>query len=344
MRKNMLRSENLSDFCRQIAVLSKAGITLEKAMTILKDTSENRKIAGIYGKLEEKIRSGQAIGNSMEELGVFTEMMVNMFRAAEASGQIEMTANYLADHYRKEYRMETQIRTATLYPKVLCIVSGGIMLFIFLAIMPMVESLYGETEVPMLTQCLISLSNIIREKWKILGIILLSFLLLGPVFMSMIQVQIIRDYILFHTPVIKNYMKTIYSARFARGFSSLYGSGVAMVDCLRIASRTLGSKYLELQFLNVVQAVERGSSLSNAIEKIDGMEMKLSAAMRVGEESGKLDTLLLNLAEGYEYDSETAATRLVSLIEPVLIIFIGLVVSVIVLGIMIPMWRMYEFL
>ena len=117
-----------------------------------------------------------------------------------------------------------------------------------------------------------------------------------------------------------------------------------MVTGLEIASRTLGSQYLEIQFHEVVRAVENGATLSHAIESVKGFDKKLPAIIFVGEETGKLDTMLLSLAEGYEHEAEIAINKIVAMVEPLMIVVIGIVVAIILLGIMVPMWSMYEYL
>ena len=117
-----------------------------------------------------------------------------------------------------------------------------------------------------------------------------------------------------------------------------------MLVSLVTASRTLGNRYLEEQFSNVVLAVEQGETLSEAVGSIKGLDKKLPAIIFVGEETGKLDTMLLSLAEGFEHEAEMAMNKMVSLAEPLMIVVIGIVVAIILLGIMLPMWSMYEYL
>ncbi len=339
-----LKADVLSEFCRQIGAMTGAGITMTKSVEILKNVTENRRIAKVYGELERRIRQGNPIGDSMEEIGSFPEMMVNMFRAAEASGQLERTANHLAEHYRKEHRLSNQIRSATLYPKLLCIMAFSIVLFIFLVIMPMVEPLFEGVELPAITRGLITISEIIKHDWHMVLSMFLLALILCPGLSSLKSVRKFSDRIILYLPVIGKQMRIIYTARFARCHSSLYASGVSMIKSLEIASRTLGNVHLENQFEKVVQEVANGIALSRAIETVEGLDKKLSAIVYVGEETGKLDVMLASIAESYEHESEMAISRMVSLIEPFMIVIVGILVAIILLGIMVPMWSMYEYI
>ena len=344
MKKRTLSADVLSEMYRNIGAMTGAGITMAKTMEILSSAEENKRIADIYEALGNRIRKGFPIGDSMEELGVFPEMAVNMFRAAEVSGQLEKTANDLAEHYRKEHRIITRMKEATLYPKILCVMAISIVMFVFLVIMPIVEPLFYGVELPPLTRTLMKISTFLKKDWHILVIIAAGIALLEPLAYSVHSVRYVCDKVVLFIPMVRKHMSTIYTARFSRNLSNLYASGVSMVESLEISSRTLGNRYLELQFRNVIQAIENGEALSHAVESVNGLDKKLPAVILVGEETGKLDRMLFSLADGYEHEAEVAANKIVSMMEPLMIVIIGVVVAVILLGIMIPMWSMYEYL
>ncbi len=339
-----LNADVLSEFCRQIGALTKAGIPVVKAMEILKMSEENRRISNLYGTLEEKIKSGCSIGDSMEEIGVFPDLTIKMFRAAEISGQLDQMASRLAEHYRKEHRLKNQIKTATLYPKLVCIMAVGIVLFIFLGIMPMVESLFVDTDLPVLTQVLMYISKWLKESWYLAAAVLVCALIIWKILFTTDRVERAWNRFCIHTPLIGKQLSILYTARFARSQSELYASGVSMVEGLKIAAGTMDSSYLEAQFEGVVRDVKNGDPLSLAIARVDGFDKKIAMIIRVGEETGELDAMLDSIAEGYEYEAEMAINRMVSMIEPAMILVIGLVVLLILLGIMKPMWTMYEYI
>lgn len=343
-KQGKLKPDLLSEFCRMIGAMTGSGITLARSMEILQDSVEDKRIAGLYGKLQSKIEQGYPISDAMEEMKMFPELLINMFRAAETSGRFEETAKRMAEYYRKEHRMRGQIKTATVYPKFLCLMLLVVVLFVFLVILPMVEPLFREMELPVVTKILISVSSFVKEKWYMLVFFALLFTVFGMVVRANEKFHRLRDKIQLRLPVIGKNMCTIYTARFARSLGSLYGSGVAMVESLEIASRTIGNRYLEEQFSEVVRKVKNGELLSRAVKNVDGFDKKLAPIILVGEETGKLDGMLENIAETYEYEAEAALTRLIALIEPVMIVIIGIVIGSILLGIMLPMWSMYEYI
>lgn len=339
-----LKSDFLSEFCRQIGVMTGSGITLDRAMEILQEASEEKRMAKLYGELQTKMKQGYPVSDAMEEMRIFPKLMIHVFRAAEASGRFEETANRMAEYYRKEHRMGNQIRNAVLYPKFLCLMLITIVLFIFLVIVPMVEPLFHDMELPVVTKILIASSEFVKEKWYALIIFTVCLAVAGLASGSNAKVRCFRDKTWLQFPGIGKHMRMIYTARFARSLSGLHKSGVPMVDSLEIAAGTIGNQYLEKQFSEVVRRVKNGEVLSRAVKDIDGFDKKLASVILVGEETGKLDYMLKSIAETYEYEAEAALTRIISLIEPVMIVVIGVIIGIILLGIMLPMWNMYGYI
>lgn len=342
--KRELKAAQLSEFCMQIGVMLGAGIPLVKAMEILQSGTENKQICKIYHYLELSMQKGNPFSVALKETEVFPEFFMSMFQAAEADGQMEETAKRLAIYYRKEHKIKNQIHSATLYPKVLGIVSIFVVLTVFLVVMPTVEPLFCGINLPLLTRILLSLSRFIRDSWHIC----LALILVLEVFKrSMIQKHSVQkwfDQVKVHIPFIGKYFRILYTARFAYSICGLYSSGFPMVEGLEITGRTIGNRYLEAQMEQVIYLVKNGESLSRAIISMDGLDTKLAPIIFVGEETGKLDEMLEGIAESYEHEAESTLNRLVSMIEPMMIIVMGLVIGVILMGIMVPMWSMYEYI
>jgi type IV pilus assembly protein PilC len=142
-------------------------------------------------------------------------------------------------------------------------------------------------------------------------------------------------------PVAGKLLQVIYTARFARTLSSLYSAGISILNCLLIARSTIGNSYIESQFDGVIAEIRSGGNLSEAIEKVDGFTKKLSSSIMVGEETGALDTMLVSIADQMEYDSEMALAKLVSYLEPVMIVIMGVVVGFIMISVIQPIYGSY---
>lgn len=336
-----LRASQLSEINRDIAAMTGAGITIQKAMEILQKGNLESRILKVYRSLERRLKEGCLISEAMEEMGIFPELMVNMYRAAETSGKTEKTARWLTVHYQKEHRMENQIRTALLYPKILLITAIMVVLCVFWMVIPTVEPLFEGMELPMITRILMGISKLLKDKWYVVMPVLFVPIVLIRILMENGKIRLQWDKFKIHLPIIGKQLRIIYTARFARSQSSLYHSGISMIKSLEIAGKTLGNKYLELQFKEIIRDIRGGESLSNAIGKVDGLDRKLEPVIYVGEETGKLDSMLESIAENYEHETEISLSRLVALIEPAMILIMGAVVGSILLGIMLPIWNMY---
>lgn len=341
LKERMLKPEQLSEINRDLAAMTGAGITIQKAVEILQKGSSESRILRTYAGLEKRLNQGCLLSESMEDMGIFPEMMINMYRAAEATGKTEATARRLAVHYQKEHRMENQIRTALLYPKILLLTAVFVVLCVFWMVIPTVEPLFEGMELPVITKILMGFSRIMKERWYIILVVLLVSAVLVQILIKNEKVRLSLDKFKIHVPIVGKQLRVIYTARFARSQSSLYHSGLPMVRSLEISGKTLENKYLEAQFGEIIRDIRGGETLSHAIGKVDGLDGKLGPVIYVGEETGKLDVMLEGIAENYEHESETALSRLTAMIEPAMILVMAVVVGGILLGIMLPMWNMY---
>lgn len=343
-RKKKRCPAELPEFCDHIGAMLSVGIPLAEAMEILQNSTENRRMQALYQNMEQLMQRGFAFSKAAEETGQFPELLLHMFYAAEAGGHLERTVNRMAVYYRKEHKIKSQIRQAVLYPKILCIMSLVCVLLVFLVVMPTVEPLFQEMELPVLTKILFGISDLLKHHGILcLGLLVLGYGLLRVVLKKAAVVRLL-DWFKVSIPGLRTQMRVIYTSRFARSESGLYTSGVPMVEGLEIAAKTIGNRYIEEQFSHVMDLVRGGASLSSAVKTVDGFDKKLASVMFVGEETGKMDEMLDRIAENYEHDAETAMNRLVSMIEPGMIVVMGLVIAMILLGIMMPMWSMYEYM
>ncbi|MEG2074427.1 MAG: type II secretion system F family protein, partial [Angelakisella sp.] len=145
-----------------------------------------------------------------------------------------------------------------------------------------------------------------------------------------------------HIPKVSKLLMTIYTARFARTLSSLYISGLSLLEAIDVSRQTIGNRYLARQFDEVLSAVRRGETLSTAILRIKGFDVKLAATILIGEESGKLDIMLSSAADAYEYDAEAATQRLTTFMEPIMIIIMAVVIGFVMISVMLPIYQFYQ--
>jgi type IV pilus assembly protein PilC len=338
-----LKSIELSDFSRQLASMLGSGIPVIRAMRILEERDVKPSLKKVYEVILREIQQGNTLSEAMElSGGSFPELMINIFKAGEASGQLENSARKMADHYEKEHKLKEKVRTAMTYPIILFGVTIVVVLLVFTLILPQFFELFDGIELPALTKFMLFLSNSLETYGLFYLIGLLLVLALGAFILSIPKVKLQTDKVKLSVPKIGHLFKIIYTARFARNLSSLYSSGLPMINALNIAGDTVGNTYIRDQFIMVVESVRNGEALSAAIEKIDGFDAKLVATIYIGEESGRLDEMLENVSDAYDYEAEMATARMVTYIEPVMIIIMAFMVGSIILSVMMPIMTLYQ--
>lgn len=338
-----LKSIELSDFSRQIASMLGSGISVIRAIKILEERDVKPAIRKVYEQIYSEIQRGNTLSEAMESTGgSFPELMINILKAGEASGQLESSARKMADHYEKEHKLKGKVRSAMTYPMILFGVTVLVVILVFTLNLPQFFELFDGIELPALTRLMLVISNSLTTYGLFYIIAILLIFAVGAYVFSIPKVKLGLDKAKLKVPKIGSLLRVIYTARFARNLSSLYSSGLSMINALNIGSSTVGNTYIRDQFVGVVDSVRNGDALSTAIEKVSGFDAKLVATIYIGEESGRLDEMLENVSDAYDYEAEMATERLVTFIEPVMIITMAFIVGSIILSVMMPIMTLYQ--
>ena len=343
-RSVVLKRQQLSEFCLQLSNLLNAGVVLSRALGILVD-EESLKPAQrkVYGDIVLDIRQGVTLSDSMEERGTaFPPLLINMVRSAEINGNMGETLGRMAQHYEKEHRLNAKVRTAMIYPTILIVLLLAVTVFILTFLVPRFQSIFDSLEVlPWPTTVLLAMSNGFKYHWLTIIIVTALVVIVWFIVSRLEPVAIWLDKIKLSIPVIGPLLKKIYTARFARTLSSLYSSGIPVVKALGIAANTIGNKYLESLFPEMIGRVRSGESLSQTLKGAVGFQQKLVAAIAVGEETGRLDEMLITMADSLDADAEKAMERLVALMEPLLIIVMAVLVGFVMIAVILPIYQSY---
>ena len=266
----------------------------------------------------------------------FPELLINMVRSAETAGNLDETSMRMADYYDKQFRMHSKISNATLYPKILCFVIVVVVIFMLGYILPQFQDLFAQMEeLPLPTKILFAMSDGVKEHWLMLLIILAIFVPLLMFVAHIPKVRLQLDQMKLHTPIFGKLLKIVYTARFARTISSI-------VQALQIARKTIGNSYIDSQFDEAVAKIRTGGNLSDALDAIDGFTKKLTSAVRVGEETGSLDSMLNSIADSMEFESNMAIDKMVATLEPVLIVVMAIIVGFIMVSVLMPIYGSYD--
>jgi type IV pilus assembly protein PilC len=343
--KKRMKAPVLADFCRQLGTLLSAGVSLVRALAIIAgEEGIKPQHRAVYVDMLNIIRQGTSLSDAMEQQGdTFPPMLYYMIRSAEASGSVDQTALKMADHYTKEHNLNGKVTSAMMYPAILSVLIVGVVAVLMLYVLPQFSELFAEMDsLPLSTTILMGISNFVGKFWYLIAIVIAIVVIAGRALLRSPQIRIQVDKMLLRIPKIGPLMRTIYTARFARTLSSLYSSGITMINALQIGRSTIGNAYIESQFDQVLSTIRQGNPLSKALHEVDGFEKKLSSTVLVGEETGSLNSMLDSIADSYEHEADLAITKLVSFIEPGMIVVMAVIVGFVMIAIIQPIYGSYE--
>ena len=340
-----LKEKYLAEFCREMGTLLEAGVPLVRALAILIEEEDIRiKHRVVYSQLLILVRQGVALSDAMERQGdAFPLLMVNMIRTAEMSGTMAKTFFQMAKYFEREHRMRSKIKSTLTYPMILGILMVAVVIIIFTYVLPQFQSLFSTMEsLPRYNLFLLEASEFLRKYW-------MQVLLAAAVFAEAVHLLFLvpgmrraRDRWILHLPLIGRLLKVIYTARFARTLSSLYAAGLPMIAALQTGRKIIGNSYLESQFDQVIEQVRAGQTLSSALGRVDGFLKKFPSTVMIGEETGKLDDMLESMSKALDYEAEQKITRMMALIEPVMIVVMAVVVGFIMISVITPIYGSYQ--
>ena len=339
-----LKAKQLAAFCRELSTLLASGVTLVRALDIISEQEGmNKDERDIYKDVLQDLKRGISLSDAMESKECFPDLMIGMIRSGEGSGNLDLVTQRLSIQYEKDYKLTQQVKSAMTYPCILLVLCVVIVILIVTFILPQFQSLFDQMEsLPMITNILIAVSNFLVQKWYIALLAVAVIVVLIRIIVGIPAVRRGVDWMKVHMWGFGKLFKVVYTARFARTLSSLYSSGMPLVSAVGVAAKTIGNGYIESQFDEVITMVRGGVPLSQGLREVDGLLKKLSSTILVGEESGRLDVMLDSIAETLEADAEQATKRMVTLLEPILIIFMALIVGCIMIGVMLPIYQSYS--
>ena len=337
------KTAELAFDCRQLSAMMSAGLSLVKALDILYHEQAKDDAKQVWMEVYEEVQKGQSFSEALKmQRGAFPPFLISMVNAGESSGSLDTVMQRMADHYAKENKMNNKIKGSLTYPIILFSLTIVIGLVLCLFVLPMFVEMFGDAELPATTQALINIVDFAKKYWYIVILVVLGIVAFVKYLFTMPNVCEAWDKFIIKVPAAGPLVVKIYTGRFARTLSSLYSSGIPMVECLERSSDILNNTYISKLFETVIAEVKQGEPLSLAIQRTGIFESMFCSIILVGEESGALDDILLKCAEFYEDEADTALAKLVTFIEPVIIIFMGGMVGFVLAAILPAMYSSYE--
>ncbi len=328
------KTKELAFDCRQLAAMMSSGLTIVKALDILYKEQEKKAAKEAWMEIYEDVQKGSTFTSCLEaKRGAFPDFFISMVAAGESSGTLDVTMQRLSDHYANENKTNNKIKGAMTYPIILGVMCLVIVVGMFTLILPTFAGMMDEKDMTPLSKALMSFSNFMIKKWYILIIGIVVIILAIVYCLKVDSIRLKFDYAKIKMPLVGKLMVKIYTSRFANTMSSLYSSGIPMVECLERSSRILSNMYVDQCFEQVVDEVKQGQPLSAAIQKTEIFESIFCSIIFVGEESGALDEILAKTADYYQEEADHAITSLVGMMEPLMIIIMGCAIGLCLAGI-----------
>lgn len=342
-RLQPVRSKDLAVFCRQFATMIDAGIPMITCLSVLVDQTSNPNLKRSLQNMVKKVREGEALSHSMEEeQNVFPNIMTKMIAAGEISGALDVVLNRLALHFEKEYKLNAKIRSAMTYPAVVvAMMVIAILVILFYVLPPFAEMFKGmNTVMPLPTRILLAASEIIRYHFSLVLIVFAAVVFAIQLLLKQHWAQTIRDHLILQLPIIGRLRRKVAIARFSRILSTLLRGGVAITTALEVAKDTTTDSNMTETLTQVQRSVQQGMTIGGPLAASPIFTAMAVQMVSIGEETGQIDHMLEKIADFYEGDIEDTVNQMSSLLEPLLVVCLGVMVGGMVAAIMLPIFDM----
>ncbi len=330
-------------FLRQLATLLQTGVPIIESLDIIRSQVHRARLKAVVGDIYENIHRGLSFSDALKKHPkIFGRLIVNMVESGEMSGTLDSVTERLATHFEKDEKIRKKVKSSLIYPMVLASVTVAVVIFMLVFVMPTFIGMFesSDTPLPAPTRLLLNISDLLKNFWYIFIMVIAGFFLGIKTYAGTEEGRIRMDQLKFKIPVVKNVTSNLITARFARTISTMLYSGVPLLDAMDNVAKVVGNAVAARDIQAARTEVRMGNSLAVPISQIDYMPKMLASMIKIGEESGALDAILDKTASFYEDEVETSLQQLVALFEPILILFMGLILGFIIISMMMPMFDM----
>lgn len=339
-----VKLKDIAVFCRQFYTMLDAGVQIDNCLTILAEQLTHPQLKQAIAQVGDDVKRGESLADSMAiHNEVFPELLLKMIQSGEMSGNLDTIMLRMSVYYEKENKINSKVKNAMIYPAILAIVAAGAVTVILTFVMPTFMEMFAENgvELPWLTKALLWTSDFITSQY--LSILIVGFAAWfgyrlysrtehGKYTISQIKLAV---------PIMKPLNQKIIVSQFTRTLSTLLASGIPLAQSIHIVSEVVQNKVAEEALQTVREELVKGEGLSEPIASTGIFPPMLSSMIHIGEETGALDDILSKTADFYDDELEAQIQATTALIEPLLIVVMGIIIAAIVLAIMIPMFEMY---
>jgi type IV pilus assembly protein PilC len=341
-----LTDKDLVVFTRQFGTMINAGLPLIQCLEILSTQSENAALKKAVGEIKVQVEGGSTFSDALRRHPkIFDDLYVNMVHAGEVGGLLDTILNRLSKHIEKTMKLKGQIKSAMVYPSAIVGIAAIVITVLMIWVIPVFEKMFkemsnGKMALPGPTQLVIDMSNFAQSNWYLIIGAVVAAVMAFKKYYATTQGRYQIDKLVLRLPVFGDLVRKASVAKFTRTLGTLISSGVPLLDALTICAKTSGNKIIEEALLNARTSISGGKTIAEPLAKSETFPKMVTHMISVGESTGALDNMLGKIADFYEDEVDEAVASLTALLEPMMMVFLGITVGFIVVAMYLPIFTM----
>ena len=340
-----VKPRDLSVFCRQFVSITQAGVPMKEALQMLSEQTENKWLKRAISEVLLNVEKGNTLADSMRsQPDIFPPMLVNMVEAGEQSGSLEMAFSRMAVHFEKEAKLKATIKKATIYPIILVIAAIGVIAVMLLFVIPIFIDMFADLdiEMPALTMFVMNSSKWMTSHWYVLLAIIVGVVVAYKLIYKTTQGRLTIDRIKMKMPLFGKLTVKTACSQFARTMSTLLMSGISTIDALETTSKIVNNIHYTNAMLKAREEVMKGIPLSEPLEASGIFPPMVYHMTGIGEETGNVEEMLEKMADYYDEEVEMTTQSVLAAMEPIIILFMALIIGTLVIAVIWPIASMYN--
>lgn len=346
LTNRQMRDKDLNFFLTQLSTYIKAGITLVDSINILAKQAKDKKTRNLYNRIVFELSSGENLSEALNKQGaIFPKLLINMIKTSELTGNLTGVLDEMADYYKNSDENRKQIISAMTYPAVIFIIAIVVLVYIVLYVVPQFTDMYSQigSELPPITVAIVAVSDFLAANLlSVILVIIAIFVILNILYKNVTNFRMGVQWILMHIPVIKNVIIYKEIIMFTKTFSSLINYDVFITDSMEILGKVTNNEIYKLLIRDSVVNLSNGNGVSIAFKDHWAFPPIAYEMLLTGERTGRLGVMMGKVSDYYNVEQKNLVTQLKSLIEPIMIIFLAVVVGIVLLAVIVPMFNMYS--